>query len=105
MTPDDFDLQTGVASVYWALAVTRDPVDPERDLLREDLIQVALNNGAVVDVGWYPSFSSAGSFKIFVVADGDWHAPVAQAECKSLAELERAFADCLARARRLESPR
>jgi hypothetical protein len=46
-------------------------VAPRRDLLREDLIQIEFGNGVVLDVGWYPEFSSDGAFGLVVIDVGD----------------------------------
>ena len=102
MKPSDFDLQTGVASLHWALVPTEDPLDAERDSLREDLIQVVLDSGVVLDVGWYPSFSINGRFRILVVRDEDWDTPALMKECRTLRELNQAFVESLALARALD---
>ena len=101
MKPSDFDLQTGVASLHWALSPTDDPIDAERDFLGEDLIQVVLDSGVALDVGWYPSFSSDGWFRIVVVRNEAWDTPALVRECRTLSELSGAFADSLGLARSL----
>jgi hypothetical protein len=99
---EDFDLRTGVAEVYWALEATQDPLDPERDGLREDLIQVTFDRGSIVDVGWYPEFSLDGSLVIQVIQDRDWESPIHKATAKTLNELRQAFERCLEHARASE---
>jgi hypothetical protein len=99
MKRSDFDLQTGVDNVYWELDATEDPVDPERDLLREDLIQIALQNGTTLDVGWYPEFSRDGEFKVVLVANHDWGAPLRSTRCRTIRELHAIFGEFLAQAR------
>ncbi len=84
MKPSDFDLQTGVASLHWALVPTEDPLDAERDCLREDLIQVVLDSGVILDVGWYPSFSVSRRFRIVAVRDDEWDTPALVKECRTL---------------------
>ena len=37
--------------------------------LDQDLLQVALPNGLVIDVGWYPGGDSSGAFKVVVYRD------------------------------------
>ncbi len=102
MKPTDFDLHSGVKHMFWELAVTGGPVDPVRDHLGEDLIQVVLDRGTIVDVGWYPEFSRDGCFRLLIVADQNWLEPVQLTECRTLAELKEAFTKCLDFARALE---
>jgi hypothetical protein len=99
MKAQDFDLRTGVVEVYWLLMATQDPLDPERDCLKEDLIQVTFDRGTIVDVGWFPEFSLDGSFVVQVIQDRDWESPVHKARCKTLNELRQAFEQCLELAR------
>lgn len=81
MTPGDLNLQAHKV-VSWGLE-SADPLAPpslQRDELREDLVQVELPNGDVLDVGWYPEGSLTGGFQVVVVRGADWEAPVAKAE-------------------------
>ena len=102
MKRSDFDLQTGIRSVYWVLEPVEDPIDAERDSLREDLIQITLENGAIVDVGWYPDGSPDGEFTIVLVLDYDWEAPLRTARCRTLRDLHALFDEFLAQARALD---
>ena len=99
MNPRDFDLQTGVARVFWVLEPIAEPLDPVRHSLREDLIQVEFANGIIVDVGWYPAFSLDGCFQLFLVRDQNWEEPLRRADCSTLVELRELFGDFLAYAR------
>jgi hypothetical protein len=103
MRKEDFDLETNVTRVAWRLDATREPLDPRRDLLREDLIQIEFGNGLVLDVGWYPEFSSDGTFRL-VVVDDDWDAPLRRSTSANLADLHVQFTACLEYARTLKSP-
>jgi len=100
---EDFDLRTGVAEAYWALEATQDPLDAERDGLREDLIQVSFDRGTIVDVGWLPDLSRDGSFVIQVIHNQDWESPIYRMTCKTLDELRPVFTRCLALAREVGS--
>jgi hypothetical protein len=91
--------------VYWALEATQDPLDAERDCLREDLIQVSFDRGTVVDVGWLPDLSPDGSFVIQVIQDQDWGSPIHRMICKTLEELRPVFTRCLELARANERNR
>jgi hypothetical protein len=99
MNPTDFDLQTDVARVFWVLEPLAEPIDPLRHSLREDLIQVQFSNGAIVDVGWYPAFSPDGCFRLFLILDQNWEAPLRKAYCSTLLELREVFGGFLAYAR------
>ncbi|HGY3367129.1 hypothetical protein RQM20_016490 [Citrobacter freundii] len=44
--------------------------------LDEDLFQLALNDGVVVDIGWYPSFEEGGEFIIQMIQNSDWDRPI-----------------------------
>ncbi|CAM7989290.1 CdiI immunity protein domain-containing protein [Citrobacter freundii] len=37
---------------------------------------LALNDGVVVDIGWYPSFEEGGEFIIQVIQNSDWDHPM-----------------------------
>ncbi|HCB3587000.1 hypothetical protein [Citrobacter koseri] len=50
-------------------------VSEEISRLDEDLFQLVLNDGSVVDIGWYPSFGEDGKFIIQVILNGDWDHP------------------------------
>jgi hypothetical protein len=100
MKRSDFDLQTGVEMVCWELAALDDPVDPKRDFLREDLVQVVFHSGTIVDVGWYPSFSGDGAFKVVLVLGQNWEAPLRTAHCRTVRELSTVFDEFLEQARR-----
>lgn len=44
--------------------------------LDEDLFQLALNDGVVVDIGWYPSFEEGGEFIIQMIQNSDRDHPI-----------------------------
>lgn len=58
------------------------------DILKEDMLQVELEGGYLLDVGWRPSFSPEGEFKILLIKDFDWDNPVYSGEAKSMGALE-----------------
>ena len=101
MHPTQFDLTTKVSRVHWELEPSKDPLEPEFHLLREDLIQIQFTSGVVVDVGWYPSFAEHGGFRVLIVRDACWDAPLREASCRTLAELRDTFGESLAYARSL----
>ncbi|WIK04111.1 hypothetical protein OI922_24390 [Citrobacter freundii] len=37
---------------------------------------LTLNDGVVVDIGWYPSFEEGGEFIIQVIQNSDWDHPM-----------------------------
>ncbi len=64
--------------VFWDLSF----LDPQRPLtdqvedLKEDLAQVKYARGVLLDIGWYPEFSSEGAFVVRVVRETDWDQPL-----------------------------
>lgn len=44
--------------------------------LSQDILQAALPNGIVVDVGWLPRFDPSGMFRIVVIRGEDWDTPL-----------------------------
>lgn len=45
------------------------------DDLKEDLLQVELANGNVLDVGWYSSSDIEGHFSVCIIKNYDWMEP------------------------------
>ncbi|QTH40278.1 hypothetical protein J4772_22100 [Cohnella sp. LGH] len=64
-----------------------EPLGNQMENLKEDLLQVSFKDKLVIDVGWFPSFSRDGSFKIVVIKDYDWENPIYQNTCRSVEEL------------------
>ena len=67
------------------------PLVDQLSCLDEDLLQVEFAGGYLIDLGWYPSFSPEGRFRLYVIKDYDWVMPVHQAECTSLTDLKALF--------------
>lgn len=55
--------------------VSKDTSEQIEDL-KEDLMQIGLNNGLIIDVGWYPSFNPSGNFILYVIKNNDWNNPI-----------------------------
>jgi hypothetical protein len=81
--------------------------------LKEDLLLLEhQQRGIIIDLGWYPSFNSMGSFRLVAVriASGEadqpdeWARPIRKHECRSFGEvretLESWLADCSLTTRR-----
>ena len=62
-------------------------VQEQASLLKEDLAQIAYQNGAIIDLGWFPSFSPAGEFVLSVIRESDWVNPSGQWKPKTWLEL------------------
>ncbi|MUG48052.1 hypothetical protein [Paenibacillus woosongensis] len=68
-------------------------IDPNKSLesqvdnLKEDLFQVNYADKFIVDVGWFPSLSKDGHFRVVAIEDFDWESPVFQKTCRTLIEL------------------
>jgi hypothetical protein len=56
--------------------------------LKEDLLQIEYPNNIIIDVGWYPSFDSKGTFYINIIKDFNWNSPVISEKCESFEELK-----------------
>jgi len=50
-------------------------IDEQIMILDEDLLQLSLTSGYVVDVGWYPAFERDGNFVINRITNGGWDTP------------------------------
>jgi hypothetical protein len=77
------------------------PLHKQVDILREDLFQVAYGNDSlnyVIDIGWYGrSFSTNGSFAVYLIKNANWHSPILRVKCKSIKRLIPAILLCLNR--------
>lgn len=67
-----------------------DPTD-HLEHLKEDLLQVRLPSGDIVDVGWLPEFDPAGAFHLTVVGEADWERPHQHVQVRGVAALRRAL--------------
>jgi hypothetical protein len=88
---DAIDWKNGRVT-FWDL----DAVDPDsplgdRDALKEDLAQIVYPADVLIDVGWYPEFSSKGSFRIFLIRGSNWDLPVTTASARTGRGLLRAL--------------
>jgi len=70
-------------------------IESNIDHLKEDLLQVELINGSLLDVGWYPSFDSKGCFNVCLVEKHNWSEPVYIKKCNSWNELKEAIAEAI----------
>ncbi len=62
-------------------------LENQTDNLKEDLFQVNYDDEFIVDVGWYPSFSKDGQFRVVVIEDFNWDSPILQRTCRTISEL------------------
>jgi len=95
MKPAEFDLDASQVR-HWDLDQLNEsvPLDDQQQALKEDLVWIELARGLSVDVGWYRT-----TFIVFVIADGDWDAPVQRREAPTLPDLVRELHGALAFAR------
>ena len=88
MLHEEIDWNSGRV-VFWDMSF----LDPRRPLgdqaadLKEDLAQIQYPEGILLDIGWYPSFSSEGHFIVTVVRDSDWDEPLFAEKQGTLHEL------------------
>lgn len=64
------------------------PLEAQLDNLKEDMLQIEFSDGYLLDVGWRPSFSKNGEFKIVLIKDFNWDEPVYSGSAKNIIELE-----------------
>ena len=60
--------------------------------LVEDLLQLSFHKevssvSLIIDLGWYPSGDTNGSYKLYLVKDSNWSAPLEIFETKSKSEV------------------
>lgn len=84
MKIEDFRFGNGKV-VFWDLdsISVGIPIKEQLDELKEDLAQIHFPSGVIIDVGWYPEFSMAGSFVVNVVRENEWDDPIFKMECPS----------------------
>ena len=63
------------------------PLSHQTDSLKEDMAQVLYGSHVVLDVGWYPSGSPDGAFRVVVVNEHLWSAPMFKRRCATMLEL------------------
>ena len=49
--------------------------EEQADSLNEDLFQMDLGDGRLLDIGWYPEFDPNGYFRVQVIHNGNWNSP------------------------------
>jgi hypothetical protein len=67
----------------------------EIENLKEDLFQATFPCGQILDIGWYPEFSTRGSFVISLIRNQDWQNPTHCEKAKNWAELKIALENIL----------
>lgn len=65
------------------------------DNLKEDLLQVELVNGNLLDVGWNPSFDIEGYFNVCVIKDYDWMEPLYLKKCNQWNDLNELIKEAI----------
>lgn len=65
------------------------PLEAQLDNLKEDMLQIEFSDGYLLDVGWRPSFSKNGEFKIVLIKDFNWNEPVYAGSAKNIIALEK----------------
>lgn len=63
--------------------------------LKEDMFQAIFPCGQILDIGWYPEFSTRGSFVISLIHNQDWQNPIHCEKAKNWAELKIALENVL----------
>jgi hypothetical protein len=87
--------------LFWnfqSLDASRAPQE-QPDGLKEDLGQLVLGPGVLLDIGWYPRLDATGSFVVQAVREGEWETPIARQTATDWAGLVSAVARVRALAR------
>ncbi|WP_236191346.1 hypothetical protein [Pseudomonas pharyngis] len=67
----------------------------EIENLKEDLFQATFPCGQILDIGWYPEFSTYGSFVISLIRNQDWQNPTHCEKAKNWEEFKIALENIL----------
>lgn len=91
MNQDYFSFKVGNVE-YWGLDCVEPqaPVGDQLDELKEDLAQVSYGPNVLLDIGWYSSDEDDGNFRVMVILDQDWGAPIFSEACSSWRQLKDA---------------
>lgn len=81
-------IRGGVVSLKNFIINKTIPLETQLDYLKEDMLQIEFSDGYLLDVGWRPSFSKNGEFKIVLIKDFNWNEPVYSGSAKNIIELE-----------------
>jgi len=63
--------------------------------LKEDMFQVRYGERLIIDIGWFPSFSTEGHFRTVVIQDFDWETPVFEKTCKDMDVLKNHLSEAI----------
>jgi hypothetical protein len=104
MQSSEFDWHAGNI-LYWDLGhiASDKPIELQYDELKEDLAQVEFGSVTLLDIGWYPEFSSEGRFVVSIVRNQEWEEPVFRLECKDVPGLYAAIRSAIDVARKQAS--
>ncbi|AKJ98446.1 hypothetical protein VM99_10370 [Pseudomonas chlororaphis] len=67
--------------------------------LKEDLFQASFPFEQIIDIGWYPEFCESGFFRVSLILECNWDAPVYSEEAKDWVELAVALTNTLKKVR------
>lgn len=70
-------------------------LESQVDSLKEDLFQVNYSDQYIIDVGWYPEFDEDGSFRICIIKDFNWEAPLFEKRCRDISTLNQLMCECI----------
>jgi len=84
--------------VYWDLDSIEEtmPLNHQSENLKEDLAQIRYQDGALLDIGWYPSFDPSGEFVVSAVSKENWQSPIFHATAKDICELRQQVSNAIA---------
>ncbi|WP_338767681.1 hypothetical protein [Massilia sp. METH4] len=89
----DIDIRSGTVEFDDISLLPDDfKVDDHIDFLKEDMLQITYPGGAIIDVGWRPSFDRNGCFRCVLIRDGDWDHPLSDIEACDVVATKQALA-------------
>jgi len=69
---------------------------------KEDMLQVSFHNSKyVLDIGWSPDFEINGFFKVQIIKELDWMAPIYSKKTNNLDELHKLLEECVQEIKKL----
>ena len=63
--------------------------------LKEDLFQVSYKNDMyLIDIGWYSDLNLSEKFRVVIIKNYDWDAPIYSKKTKDLKQLDKIVKEC-----------
>jgi hypothetical protein len=70
-------------------------LEDQKKELKEDMLQIELDDRLTLDIGWYSKPDGSGNFGLFIIEDEDWQNPILKIRSNSLKSLKRTIKTAL----------